>query len=255
MPRKRQAPAAAADASSSTPRGKRPRRGQHQQDDNDTVADLTARPTLQTRIRNPEGFKPYASTRVYRLLEPGPVILVTTGSLTDGTHNVMTMGFHMVLQHEGPPLLGIYLGPWDASFKLLKQTRECVIAIPSVEMAELAVDIGNVSAEDEEVEEAGGKFSYFGDRGIAALQAGRVKAPLVGGPDVIANVECVVHDDMMVKKYNMWVLRAVKSWYNPSRAPGQGGKMIHHRGDGTFVVDGAVMDLKSRMVKWQVFQD
>jgi hypothetical protein len=27
--------------------------------------------------------------------------------------------------------------------------------------------------------------------------------------------------------------------------------MFHHRGDGTFVVDGKVIDLKSKMVKWK----
>ncbi|PYI27478.1 hypothetical protein BP00DRAFT_463681 [Aspergillus indologenus CBS 114.80] len=58
-------------------------------------------------------FDPYPLAPVYRLIQPGPVLLMTTGSLRDATHNVMTIGFHMMMQHESPPLIGITLGPWN----------------------------------------------------------------------------------------------------------------------------------------------
>ncbi|KAH8810795.1 hypothetical protein F5884DRAFT_780411 [Xylogone sp. PMI_703] len=198
---------------------------------------------------NPHGFEPYPPSKVYRLVEPGPVLMVTTGSLADATHNVMTIGFHMVMQHESPPLIGISLGPWDASFAALKKQRECVLAVPSVEMASTVVDIGNCSAADDDMTSKWERFE------LEALPATKVKAPLVGGPDVIANIECVVEDTKMVSKYSMWVLKPVKAWINPQKKPGEGGKMFHHRGDGTFVVDGEILDLKDRMVKWQEFQD
>jgi flavin reductase (DIM6/NTAB) family NADH-FMN oxidoreductase RutF len=161
----------------------------------------------------------------------------------------MNNGLHMVMQHESPTLIVITLGPWDASFAALKKNRECVLAIPSVEMAGVVVDIGNCSAADEEITS---KWEHFG---LQALPAARVKAPLVGGPDVISNIECVVEDTKMVSKYSMWVLRPVKAWINPDKKPGEGGKMFHHRGDGTFVVDGDILNLQDRMVKWQNFQD
>lgn len=202
----------------------------------------------KVRSPNHHSFNPYPASKVYRLIEPGPVLLVTTGSLADSTHNVMTIGFHMVIQHESPPLIGISLGPWDASFATLKKQRECVLAVPSVEMAEVVVDIGNCSANDDQ----GSKWERFE---LDALPAGRVNAPLVRGPHIIANIECVVEDTKMVNKYSMWVLKPVKAWINPDKTPGQGGKMFHHRGDGTFVVDGDILDLKDRMVKWQDFQD
>jgi len=200
--------------------------------------------------QNHHGFDQYPTSKVYRLIEPGPVLLVTTGSLTDSTHNVMTIGFHMVVQHESPPLIGISLGPWDASFAALKKQRECVLAVPSVEMANVVVDVGNCSANDEDDETS--KWERFG---LDALSASNVEAPLVGGTDVIANIECVVEDTKMVSKYSMWVLKPVKAWINPNKVPGDGGKMFHHRGDGTFVVDGEILDLKDRMVKWKEFQN
>ena len=201
----------------------------------------------EIQSQNYHGFETYPTSKVYRLIEPGPVLLVTTGSLADLTHNVMTIGFHMVMQHESPPLIGISLGPWDASFATLKEQRECVLAVPSVEMAEVVVDVGNCSTDEQT-----SKWDRFG---LDALPAGKVKAPLVGGSNVIANIECVVEDTKMVSKYSVWVLKPVKAWINPNKMPGERGKMFHHRGDGTFVVDGEILDLKDRMVKWQAFQD
>jgi flavin reductase (DIM6/NTAB) family NADH-FMN oxidoreductase RutF len=163
----------------------------------------------------------------------------------------MTIGFHMVIQHKAPPLIGISLGPWDASFTALKEQRQCVLTVPSVEIAEVVVDIGNCSKNDEDLKETS-KWDRFG---LDALPAEKVKAPLVGGAHVIANIECVVKDTKMVASYGMWVLEPVKAWINPNMKPGEGGKMFHHRGDDTFVVDGEALDLKDRMVKLQEFQD
>jgi flavin reductase (DIM6/NTAB) family NADH-FMN oxidoreductase RutF len=116
----------------------------------------------------------------------------------------MTIGFHMVMQHMSPPLIGISLGPWDASFVALKKQRECVLAVPSVEMAGVVVDVGNCSSND--VERS--KWERFS---LDALPALKVKAPLVGVSHVIANIECVVEDTKMVSKYSMWVLKPVKA--------------------------------------------
>ena len=38
-----------------------------------------------------------SASQAYRLLEPGPIVLVTTSY--KGASNVMTMGFHMMIQH------------------------------------------------------------------------------------------------------------------------------------------------------------
>ena len=84
-------------------------------------------------------------SKVYRLIEPGPVVLVTTAY--KGQANIMTMTYHMMLCHQ-PPVIGIDLGPWNHSFKALRATKECVIAIPTVDLASKAVEIGNCSGED-----------------------------------------------------------------------------------------------------------
>lgn len=193
-------------------------------------------------------FDPYPLAHVYRLIEPGPVLLVTTGSLQEATHNVMTIGFHMMMQHESPPLIGITLGPWNASFTQLRKHRACVLAVPSVEMASTVVDIGNCSAADGE---GPSKWERFA---LEPRPADQIEAPLVAGPHIMANVECVVEDSAMVRKYGMWVLRPVKAWTKNGDG-GQPGTMFHHRGQGVMVADGKVTDLSPRMVKWQEFLD
>ena len=170
-------------------------------------------------------------------LPPKEQVANSLKSLPDGTHNIITISFHMVIQHKAPPLIGIALGPWDASFTTLKEQRQCVLAVPSVEMGELVLDIGNCSKNDEDLKKSS-KWDRFG---LDALPAEKVKAPLVGGAHVIANIECVVKDTRMVASYGMWDLKPVKAWINPNMKPGEGGRMFHHCGDGTFVVDGEVL--------------
>lgn len=179
----------------------------------------------------------YPINTVHRLLEPGPIILITTRD-KDGNANVMTCGFHMVVQHE-PPLFAVIVGPWDHSFNTLRTTKECVIAVPTVEMARTVVDIGNCSGAEMD------KFEQFG---LAITSGNEVGAPLIN--ECKANIECRVSDTRMVSKYNMFVLEAVQAWSNPNL---EDRRTMHHRGDGTFVVDGEIMNLKDRMVKWQEY--
>ncbi len=168
--------------------------------------------------------------KAYQLLEPGPVVLLTTAA--GGKANVMTMSWHMMVDFE-PPLVACVVSTGDHSFAALRKSKECVIAIPSVEIADLVVKIGNCSGRDVD------KFAAFG---LAAKKAERVAAPLL--PQCFANLECRVIETRLVDKYNLFILEVVKAWIDPKR---RNAKTIHHRGYGTFVVDGEVIKLKSRM--------
>ncbi len=83
-------------------------------------------------------------SKAFRLIEPGPVVLVTTAH--HGKANIMTMSWHMVMDFT--PRVGCIIGSWDYSFGALCATKECVIAIPTVDLAERVVDIGNCSGRD-----------------------------------------------------------------------------------------------------------
>jgi flavin reductase (DIM6/NTAB) family NADH-FMN oxidoreductase RutF len=167
---------------------------------------------------------------VYPLIEPGPVVLLTTSE--HGRPNVMTMSWHMMVEFT-PPLIACIVSGGDYSFKALRKTRECVIALPAVELAPKVVGIGNCSGR------ATDKFERFG---LTPMPATHVAAPLIA--ECFANLECRVADTRLVNKYNLFVLEVVKVWTDPrQRVP----KTIHHHGYGTFIVDGETMRLPSKM--------
>lgn len=165
---------------------------------------------------------------VYQLLEPGPVVLLTT-SHNDRT-NVMAMSWHMMVESD-PPLVACVVSEADHSFAALHETGECVIAIPAVKLAPKVVRIGNCSGRDTD------KFAAIG---LTPLRASRVAAPLVA--ECFANLECRVTDTRLVNEYKLFVLEVVKAWTDPGQ---KRPKTIHHKGYGTFAVDGRTIRLKS----------
>lgn len=178
--------------------------------------------------------KNFPLEKVVCLLEPGPLVLVTTA--LQGKRNIMTMGFHMMVQHN-PPLIAFILGPWDYSHKALVETNECVIAIPGVDLMEKAVDIGNCSGADTD------KFERFG---LDSMNAEKVNAPLI--KQCLANIECKVVNTQLTEEFNLFVVEAVKAWISPDRKEQ---RIFHHKGNGTFSIDGGTKDLKARMTKWE----
>lgn len=171
-----------------------------------------------------------ALSQVYRYLETGPVVLLTT----TGTRrpNVMTMSWHMMIDFE-PPLVGCVVSNRDYTFEILKKTKQCVINIPAVEMARQVTQCGNTTGRNVD------KFKKFG---LTASAASEVNAPLID--ECFANFECVVIDTKFVNKYNIFVLEVVKAWVNRSR---KHPRTIHHFGHGNFMVAGRTIKMPSKM--------
>ncbi len=174
--------------------------------------------------------KSFSLSEVYQLLEPGPVVMLTTAC--KGKINVMVMSWHMMVEFE-PPLIAFVVSSADYSFAALRATRECVIAIPTLELAPVVVQVGNTSGRDLD------KFEAFD---LTPLPAERVAPPLIA--ECFANLECKVIDTRLVNKYNLFVLEVLKAWIDPAQKTP---KTIHHHGYGTFVVDGETITLKSKI--------
>jgi len=166
---------------------------------------------------------------VYRLLEPGPVVLLTTA--LKGQTNVMPMSWHTMMEFE-PPLVGCVVSNRNHSFGLLRASKECVINVPTVRLISETVHCGNCSGRTTD------KFAAFG---ITPLPAQHVQAPLVGECPV--NLECRVVNTRMVTPYNLFVLQEIKAWRDPRPKRLQ---TFHHLGLGRFMVAGATRVLPSR---------
>lgn len=172
----------------------------------------------------------YPLSEVYRLLEPGPVVLVTTAGKDKA--NIMTMSWHTMLEFE-PPLLGCVISNRNYSFDLLKETGECAINIPTVALAEQVVGIGNCSGREVD------KFNKFG---LTQHPASCIGAPLID--ECHASLECKLVDGDMIAKYELFILQVVKAWIDPLQ---KNPKTLHHQGSGSFIVAGETIQLPSRM--------
>jgi len=158
---------------------------------------------------------------VRRFLEPGPIVLVS--SAHRGQTNIMTMGWHMVMEFS-PALVGCLISGANYSHDLIRDSRQCVINIPTVDIAETVVKIGNTSGRDID------KFAEFG---LTPTPGTHVRAPLIA--ECYANFECTLADAAWVNKYNVFVFEVVKAHVATSpKVP----KTIHYRGDGEFMISG-----------------
>jgi len=170
--------------------------------------------------------------KVYRYFEQGSTILIITH---DGKRaNIMPASYHMMLDESGVIAIGI--GAWAYSYGTLLKTKECVLAIPTVELLETTVRAGNCS---------GGDTDKFQEFGLTALPAKTVKPPLLG--EALINAECTVIEDDITDRYNAVILRIQKAWRNDDITDT---RLFHHNGNGIFTIDGEKKDLGGLMTLW-----
>ena len=166
-------------------------------------------------------------SRAFTLMEPGPVVLVTTN---DGKkNNIMTISWTMVMDFT--PVFAMTTGFWNYSYAALRETKECVISIPTVDMIDTVVGIGTCTGADTD------KFAKFN---LTPVRGKKVKAPLI--QECLANIECKVVD--IVTKHSIVVLKGVAAYFDASRKEK---RTLHAVGDGTFIVDGRKLDRRQLM--------
>ena len=164
---------------------------------------------------------------IRRFLEPGPVVLVS--SAHKGERNIMTMGWHMVMEFV-PSLVGCLISAGNHSHELVRRSKECVINIPTLELAPTVAKIGNCS---------GARVDKFAAFKLTAQRAEEVMVPLIA--QCYANLECKLADDALIDKYNVFIFEVVKAHAAPTpKYP----KTIHYRGDGLFMVAGRSLNLR-----------
>lgn len=168
--------------------------------------------------------------QVYRLLEPGPVVLLTTWE--KGRANVMTQSWHLMMEFE-PPLVGLVLSERNHSFRAFKKTEECVLNIPTEKLIDAVVGCGNTS---------GRSVDKFKKYSLTRRPAEFVQAPLL--EDCFASFECKVVETSLATTYDFFVVEVVQAWVNPRM---KNPKTLHHCGEGVFMVSGKRVQTISKM--------
>lgn len=171
-------------------------------------------------------------SKIRQILEPGPVVLVS--SSWKGKKNIMTMGWHSVMEFS-PSLVGCVIAESNVSFEMIRKSRECVINVPTADMVDQVVGIGNCDGDEVD------KFEKFG---LTPDDAQEVGAPLIR--ECFANLECRIFDMRLVKKYNFFILEVLKA--HVATVP-KYPQMLHYRGEGTFITSGSVIHKAKKFTK------
>ncbi len=167
-------------------------------------------------------------SQVRRYLEPGPIVLVS--SKWQGKTNIMTLGWHTILEFS-PSLVGLMISSGNHSFRMIRDSRECVINLPTTALTDTVVGIGNTS---------GAEIDKFAEFGLTAEDAHEVEAPLIS--QCHANFECRLHDDALVDRYNFFIFEVVKAHVAASpKHP----ETLHYTGEGVFMVSGKTISRRS----------
>ena len=125
-------------------------------------------------------------SKAFTLMESGPVVFITTNDREKD--NLMTISWTMVMGFT--PIFAITTGPWNYSYAALRKFRECVVAIPTVDLIDQVVGVGTCSGADTD------KFKKFG---LTPVKGKHVGSPLI--KECLANIECKVID--IVKRHNI----------------------------------------------------
>jgi flavin reductase (DIM6/NTAB) family NADH-FMN oxidoreductase RutF len=161
----------------------------------------------------------YPLIDVRRHLETGPIVLVS--SAWKGETNIMTMGWHMMMQFS-PALFGCYIWAGNHSYDLIRNSQECVINIPTIDLASQVVAVGNST---------GDKIDKFSEFGLTPVKSDMVNAPLI--KECYANFECQLSDSNLVGEYGLFIWEVVMAHVAISvRNP----KTLHYQGE--FMVAG-----------------
>lgn len=174
---------------------------------------------------------PFPTDQVRRYLEPGPIVMLSTA--WRGERNVMTLGWHMMLGFA-PSLWACYLWDEDHSHEMARRSRECVVNLPTADIVDTVVRVGNSS---------GAEIDKFAAFGLTTLPSQAVTAPRIA--QCWASFECRLHDASQIKRHGLFIWEVVKA--HVARTP-KTPRTVHYRGDGRFMVSGPDISRK-RMFK------
>ena len=139
-----------------------------------------------------------------KLASPFPYTLATTVN-ADGKPNAIGLGWWTFVSGS-PPMVAISVAPARYSHKNLETNPEFVLCFPSAELARPAWKAGRAS---------GRKFDKFGEGGLVAVPATKVKPPLIEGSTVA--FECAVVNTVEAGDHTVFIANVVETHGSPDK--------------------------------------
>ncbi len=115
---------------------------------------------------------------------------------------------------------------------MIRRSKECVINVPTADLIDQVVGIGNTSGRDVD------KFKRFK---LTPVPGSEVNTPLI--EECYANFECRLADSKLISKYGVFIWEVVKAHVATSpKYP----ETLHYRGDGVFMLAGRTINLRKK---------
>lgn len=130
------------------------------------------------------------------MLSPVPVVLVSCADAS-GRPNIITIAWTGTICSE-PPMLSISVRPERYSHRLIRESREFVVNVPSVREAKAVDYCGVVSGRD---------VDKFKQTGLTAGPASKVGAPIL--VECPVNIECRVRQEIELGSHTMFIAQIV----------------------------------------------
>jgi flavin reductase (DIM6/NTAB) family NADH-FMN oxidoreductase RutF len=160
-----------------------------------------------------------------RLLHPKLTVLLTCMDST-GKANIITLAWTMPVSMN-PPLLAVSIAPRRYSHRLIEETKEFVINIPTIELIEETLFCGRRTGRD---------FDKFKVTRLTPSPAKTVKPPII--KECIAHIECALYKQIAIGDHTLFIGEIKAAYVNDNVFAGEydfsRNKLIFHVGGNKF---------------------
>lgn len=141
------------------------------------------------------------TSSAYRLLHPMHTVLVSCVGRA-GKPNIITLAWAMPASIN-PPLVAIGVVPRRYSYSLIKETKEFVVNIPTMEILRETLFCGRKS---------GRYCDKFKEADLTPLPAKKVKPPII--KECVAHLECRLHRQFKTGDHTIFVGEVIEAYAN-----------------------------------------
>ena len=160
----------------------------------------------------------------YRLIHPMHTVLVSCIG-KDRKPNIITLAWVMPTSID-PPLVAVSIAPSRHSHKLIEETKEFVVNIPTMDMLKETLYCGRTS---------GKTHNKFEETGLTASHSRKIKSPTI--EECVANLECKLHSQFATGDHTIFVGEIVEAYADETftdRYDSEKARMIFHLGANDF---------------------
>lgn len=135
----------------------------------------------------------------HSLLYPRPVVLVSCVD-SKGKRNIITLAWSMPVSFN-PPMLAVSIGFRRESYRMIMESGEFVVNVPSSKLAREVLLCGTISGRD---------FDKFKEAKLTAASARKVRAPIVA--ECLAHLECKVEKAIETGDHMVFIGRVLEAY-------------------------------------------